>query len=118
MGIAASWDHWWRRSWWVEPCGRLFSAGVPRTGSKLLPPLPGMKAGAVRHALLHSSATVMRKCPEEKLREVTGYFRVTLSQPPSLDALAGLCQYRRHFAGVRIEVDYHDQMPAHGAITS
>lgn len=111
--VAATWDLWWRRSSWVAPCARFFSPGVPRTGSKFLPPLPGHKAGAVRHALLHTAAVIMRKCPEERLHEVQGCLRLLVSQLPGIDVFVSLCQFRRYFRGVRLEVDYLDRTPAH-----
>mmetsp|Transcript_55597 Transcript_55597/g.156502 ORF Transcript_55597/g.156502 Transcript_55597/m.156502 type:complete len:635 (+) Transcript_55597:116-2020(+) len=104
--VAASWELQWRRNWWVEPFARLFADGVPRSGSKFLPPLAGMKAGAGRNALLHAASVVMKRCPEEKLPEVMGCVRVVATQFPGIDALAALCQFRHYFASVRLEVDY------------
>jgi len=104
--VAAAWDLRWRRNWWVEPSARLFTDGVPRSGSKCLPPLSGMKAGAGRHALLHTVGMVMKKCPEEKLPEVLGCVRLVTTQLPGIDALAAFCQFRHHFASVRLEADF------------
>lgn len=104
--VGASFELQWRRNWWVEPYARLFADGVPRTGSKLLPPLAGHKAGAGRHALLHTAALVMKKCPEEKLAEVQGTLRLLATRFPGVDQLAALCQFRHYFSSIRLEVDY------------
>jgi len=104
--VGGSWALQWRRNWWVEPYARIFPDGVPRTGSKFLPPLAGHKSGAGRHALLHTAALVMKKCPEDKLREIQGCVQLMATRYPGIDMLAALCQFRRHFGSVRLEVDY------------
>lgn len=113
--VAVAWEIRWRRNWWVEPCGRLFSKGELREGAPgtahLLPTLGGTDAGAVptlapgRLALLRVVGAVARKCPEDKLREVIGCMRLVASGPMSVDDLVALCQFRRLFPGVRLEVD-------------
>lgn len=104
--VGASWELQWRRNLWVEPYARLFADGVPRAGGKFLPLLAGHKAGAGRHALLHAASVVLKKCPEEKLGEVQGTFRVVATRVLGVDQLAALCQFRHFFHSVRLEVDY------------
>lgn len=104
--VVASWDLQWRRNRWMESYGRFFAEGVPRSGSNLLCSLTGHKVGAGRHALLHTIASVMKKCPEEKLSEIIGSVRVLAVRFFGIESLAAFCQFRHFFCGIGLEVDY------------